>query len=140
VDTARARLATLLRLAAPDIVRALAEEAARSVSSETSSVRSSPDEYETWIARLLPRALDAVGAEDGERAQLLASLAQESGASVRVVPPVARVGLLSIGLRLARGHVERTLAGQPEAAAILREFDLFAAALRASVVPMSARS
>lgn len=141
MNTARIRLSTLLRLGSPQIIRLLAEEAARAANAEDAAVRTSADEYEAYISRLVPRALDAVGADDRERTRMLASLAQtNAGVPIRPVPPVARVGLLSIGLRVSREHIERTVAGTPEADAILAEFDLFARDLRASAAQLAARS
>jgi hypothetical protein len=141
MEVARARLATLMRLAMPDIVRAVAEEAARSTNTASAVVRSTAQEYETWIWRFVPRAIEAIGSDDQHRAALLGSFAMvESPPTVRPVPPLARVGLLSIGLHLAREHVERLVGNTPEAADVLREFDLFDVALRASVAPLAARS
>ncbi|HEY3217463.1 MAG TPA: hypothetical protein VGK15_00080 [Candidatus Limnocylindria bacterium] len=141
MNAARVRLSTLLRLGAPEIIRMLAEEAAGAANAEGSRLHTSADEYEAFLARLVPRALDAVGANDRERPAMLVSLARgETGVPIRPVPPVARVGLLSIGLRVSREHVERTVAGQPEAAAILKEFDDFARDLRAALAPLAARS
>jgi hypothetical protein len=141
MNAARIRLSTILRIGAPDIIRLLAEEAARVSSRDASPRRSGADEYEALIARFVPRVLDAVGAEDRARAQMLASLAQPGPeAAVQPVPPLAQVGLLSIGLKVGREHVERTVAGQPEAAAILGEFDLFGVALRGTLNPLPAKS
>jgi hypothetical protein len=39
---------------------------------------------------------------------------------------------------VSREHIERTVAGTPEAQAILAEFDLFARDLRASATPIAA--
>ncbi|HKW77741.1 MAG TPA: hypothetical protein VJQ09_01505 [Candidatus Limnocylindria bacterium] len=137
MNAARVRLSTLLRLAAPDIIRALAEEAARSTNAQGASA----DEYEVFLARFTPRALDAVGADDQRRSQMLAAMSMvDGGVPVRPVPPVARVGLLSIGLRLGREHIEKITVGDPDSGAVLREFDLFGAALRASVAPLAARA
>jgi hypothetical protein len=141
MNAARVRLSTLLRLGGPEIIRMLAEEAATAASSQDAPSPTSADEYEAFLARLVPRALDAVGAGYRYRPAMLASLARgETGVPIKPVPPVARVGLLSIGLRVAREHVERTVAGQPESDAILKEFDLFAWDLRAALAPISARS
>ncbi len=140
MNAARIRLSTLLRLGSPKIIRLLAEEAARAANAEDAPQRTGADEYEAYIARLVPRALDAVGADDRERTAMLKSLAEANGGvAIRPVPPVARVGLLSIGLRVSREHVERTVAGSPEAAGILAEFDLFARDLRAVTAPLGTR-
>src|SRR6266852_2675522 len=117
MNAARIRLSTIMCLRAPEIVRLLAEEAARASNMEGSPRRSSADEYEALIARSMPRVLDAVGADDRARAQMLESLAQPTPVPVQPVPPLARVGLLSIGLKVSREHVARTVAGQPEAGA-----------------------
>jgi len=140
MNAARIRLSTLLRLGSPQIIRLLAEEAARAANAEDAPVSTSADEYEAYISRLVPRALDAVGADDRERAIMLASLAQtNAGVPIKPVPPVARVGLLSIGLRVSREHIERTVAGTPEADAILAEFDLLARDLRVASAPLATR-
>jgi hypothetical protein len=141
MNAARIRLSTILRLGAPDIIRLLAEEAARASNMEGSPRHTSADEYEALIARFVPRVLDAVGSDDRARAQTLATIVQPApDVAVQPVPPVARVGLLSIALKVSRGHVERMTAGQPEAAAILAEFDVFAAAMRAALSPLPAKS
>jgi len=140
MNAARIRLSTIMRLRAPEIVRLLAEEAARASNMEGSPRRSSADEYEALIARSMPRVLDAVGADDRARALMLESLAQPTPVPVQPVPPLARVGLLSIGLKVSREHVARTVAGQPEAGAILAEFDLFAVALRSALSGLPAKS
>jgi len=141
MNPARARLATLMRLAMPDIVRAISEEAARSTNTASAVVRATAQEYETFLWRYVPRTIEAIGSDDAERAALLGSFAMiETTATVRPVPPVARVGLLSIAMRLARDHVERLAGEGQEAEELLREFDLFAAALRASVAPLAARA
>src|SRR5258705_13733832 len=140
MNAARVRLSTLLRLGAPELIRMLAEEAASAATAEGSPHPTSADEYEAFLARLVPRALDAVGASDRDRAVMLASLAQgQTGVAIKPVPPVARVGLLSIGLRVSREHIERTVAGQPEAGMILKEFDDFARDLRSALAPLAAR-
>ena len=141
MNSARVRLSTLLRLGAPEIIRMLAEEAASAATAEGPGLRTTADEYEAFLARLVPRALDAVGAGDRERTVMLVALARgETGVVIRPVPPVARVGLLSIGLRVSRDHVERTVAGQPETDAILKEFDMFARDLSAALAPFAATS
>jgi hypothetical protein len=141
MNAARIRLSTIMRIGAPEIIRLLAEEAANASNMEGSPRRSGADEYEALIARSMPRVLDAVGADDRARAQMLESLAQPAPAvPVQPVPPLARVGLLSIGLKVSREHVERTVAGQAEAGAILAEFDLFAAALRGALSGLPAKS
>ena len=83
-------------------------------------------------ARML-RALDAVAADDEVRARTLASLAAADPAGpVPPIPPLARVGLVAIGLHLARAHVERAAAGRPDAAELTRELELLDAAVRAA--------
>jgi len=140
MNPARARLATLLRLAMPDILQEVAEEAARSTNAASAIVRATAQEYETWMWRFVPKAIEAVGADDQQRAAILASFAMvESNSTVRPVPPVARVGLLSIGIHLGRAQIERLAGEGPEADALMREFDLFTAALTASVAPLAAR-
>ena len=141
MNPARARLATLLRLAMPDILQEVAEEAARSTNAASAVVRATAQEYETWIWRYVPKAIEAVSADDEQRAAILASFAMvEANPTVRPVPPVARVGLLSIGIRLAREQIEKLAGDSAEADPVLREFDLFAATLRTSVAPLAARS
>ena len=140
MNTARVDLSILLRRASPDIVRALAEEAARSISLKGAVRGATPEVYEAWLNARMLRALDAIAADDDVRARTLASLAVPDPATpVPPVPPLARVGLVSIGLHLARAHVERATAGRPDAAEIMREFDLFDAALRASYAAIAPR-
>jgi hypothetical protein len=56
--------------------------------------------------------------------------------SVPSVPVLARVGLLAIGLRLAREELRAATKRAPEAAALLLEFDVFAEVLRAALAPL----
>jgi hypothetical protein len=140
MNPARMRLATLLRLAMPDILQQVAEEAARSTNTAGAVVRATAQEYETWMWRFIPKALEAVSVDDQQRAAILASFAMvESTPTVRPVPPVARVGLLSIGVRLGREQIERLAGDSPEAPEIMREFDLFVATLRASATALATR-
>jgi hypothetical protein len=141
MESARARLATLLRLAMPDVLQEVAEEAARSTNAAGAVVRANAQEYEAWMWRFVPKAIEAVSANDQQRASILASFAMvESSPTVRPVPPVARVGLLSIGVRLGHEKIARLAGEGAEADAVMREFDLFVAALRASVATLAASS
>ncbi|TMC55303.1 MAG: hypothetical protein E6J19_13310 [Chloroflexi bacterium] len=141
MNSARMRLATLLRLAMPEILQQVAEEAARSTNAASAVVRATAQEYEAWMWRYVPKAIEAVSADDQQRGAILGSFAMiESNPTVRPVPPVARVGLLSIGVRLGRERIEQLAGDSPEAAEVMREFDLFTAALRASVATLVALS
>ena len=138
---ARARLATLLRLAMPDILQQVAEEAARSTNTVGAVVRATAQEYEAWMWRYVPKAIEAASADDDQRAAILASFALiETNPTVRPVPPVARVGLLAIGVRLGREQIERLAGTSADAALVMSEFDEFVTALRASVSALAARA
>ena len=140
MNSARVDLSIILRRASPDIIRALAEEAARSITVDGSTSGANVNDYEAWMNTRMRGALDAVAADDDQRARTLMSLAAaDPGASVRPIPLLARVGLLSIGLRLARAQTERATVGQADAAEIMREFDLLDAALRSSYAAFAAR-
>jgi len=134
MSPARQRLATLLRLAMPSILQQLAEEAARSTNAAGAVVRTTAQEYENFMWRYIPKAIEAVSADDQQRATILGSFAMiEPNPTARPVPPVARVGLLSMGIRLGREQIVQLAGEGPDAAELVREFDLFVASLQASV-------
>lgn len=129
IDTPRDVLSAILRRAAPAIIALIAGEAAR-------SNRAGPDDvaaYTAWMNAASALALDAVAAEDTQRLRILASFAEIDVDSVRPVPPVARVGLLEIGLRLADAEVRQAVASRPDGADVHSEFRRFADELRAAL-------
>ncbi|HET7699682.1 MAG TPA: hypothetical protein VFM06_02310 [Candidatus Limnocylindria bacterium] len=136
MDADRVRLSILVRRAAPEIVRALVEEAARSTSADSATAAERRELLADRIARGLPVALDAIAADDVLRSRLLASLAERASANEPVaIPPLVRAGLVAIGLRLAREHLARAVAGEPGADGVLRELDTYAAAVREAIAP-----
>ncbi len=136
MDADRVRLSILVRRAAPEIVRALVEEAARSTSADSATAAERSALLAGRIARDMPVALDAIAADDVQRARLLSSLAEHMSADEPVaIPPLVRAGLLSIGLRLTRERLSRAVAGEPGADGVLRELDTYAAAVREAILP-----
>ena len=128
IETPRDVLSAILRRAAPRIIGQIADEAARSVHApETVSA------YVAWMNLVAPIALDAIAADEPQRARLLAEFAGVEVDSVRRVPPVARVGLLEIGIRLAHAEVEHESSSRPDAIEIQAEFRRFADQLRTAL-------
>lgn len=91
------------------------------------------------MARMTPTILDLIAADDQTRARVLPALTLRELEDLHLprIPPVARVGLLEIGIRLGRAEVAAAAQGRPDAAAILREFDAFATQLRAATMSAS---
>ncbi|HZP96993.1 MAG TPA: hypothetical protein VFC31_11720 [Candidatus Limnocylindria bacterium] len=79
-------------------MRQVVDEAARSSGARQGDIRA----YEALMRQLAPAMLDAIAARDDERARAFTALATADIDGMRSVPPVARVGLLEIGLRLDR--------------------------------------
>ena len=75
-------------------------------------------------------------ADDATRSRVLQALTLRELEDLRVplIPPVARVGLLEIGIRLGRAEVVAAAQGRTDGAAIIREFDTFATQLRAATM------
>ena len=85
------------------------------------------------MLEMTPPVLDAIAANDEQRATTLAALAvaqAEGTLPVPSVPPVVRVGLLEIGIRLGREVVAAAAAGRADGAAITHEFEILAGQLR----------
>jgi hypothetical protein len=133
----RAALSALLGRAAPQVMQSLALEAALSTTTTEAVAASTIEEYVTWLGTFVPYAVAAVAADDEARARVLASMRSVvPPTSVPSVPVLARVGLLAIGLRLAREELRAATKRAPEAAALLLEFDVFAEVLRAALAPL----
>src|SRR5438270_9820072 len=132
-EDARASLATILRRATPDIVVRVAQEAARS-SGATIDERQA---YETFLSAAAAPILDVVPADDGERERAFAAVLPRLALQrARTVPPVARVGLLEIGLRLARTEIARVAATDQDRAALERELAILGEQLWGAVTAM----
>ncbi len=117
---------------AHDIVHTLAVEAARATSQ-----RADPallPQYERWLRAFVPAALRVAEAEDAERPRLLDELLRVEPPAVQAVPPVARFGLLTVGVRFAREAVrEDAVARGIDANAMANEITQFANALAAQM-------
>ena len=125
----RLALSAILRPATPGIIKRIVEEAARSSGARIEDVKA----YETMMLEMTPPVLDAVAANDEQRATTLASLAigqAEGRLPVPSIPPVVRVGLLEIGIRLGREVVTAAAASRADGAAITHEFEVLAGQLR----------
>ena len=132
-EEARARLASILRRATPGIVVLVAQEAARS-SGATVDERQA---YETFMSSAAAPILEVVAAEDREREHAFATILPRLALQrARTVPPVARVGLLEIGLRLARTEIARVAATDDDRAALERELAILGEQLRGAVTAM----
>lgn len=131
---ARIRLSVILRSAAPLIIERIVAEAARSSGAGSDDVRA----YEALMRQLAPAILDAVAAGDDVRARTFEALATVDVDGMNRVPPVARVGLLEIGLRLARTEIDVASRGRPDGDSVLRELDVLAGQLRRALVSLGA--
>ena len=92
------------------------------------------------MLKLAPAVLDAVGADDPQRTRAFVALAITEVDGMRPVPPVARVGLLEIGIRLAHEHVLASVKGRPDAGSINAEFDVLADQMRSALVALGGMS
>lgn len=133
IETPRDILSAILRRAEPRIVGQIADEAARSVHAPETVAA-----YRAWMDSVAPIALDAIAADDAQRARLLAEFGTVDVDSLRTVPPVARVGLLEIGIRLAHEEIERETASRPDALEVQAEFRRFAEQLRLALTAAGA--
>jgi hypothetical protein len=127
-DDTRFALSAILRPATPGIIRRIVEEAARS-----SGTRDDVRAYEAMMLEMTPPVLDLIAANDEQRANALAALAvgqAEDRLPVPSLPPVVRVGLLEIGIRLGREVVATSVAGRADGPAIAHEFEVLAGQLR----------
>ncbi len=132
----RGALSLLLGRVAPNVIQSLAEEAARSATTEEAVADAVVEEYVTWLGTYVPYAIAAVGADDEARLRILGSMrAVVPATSVPAVPVLARVGLLAIGLRLARDELRAATTSAAVAATLDAEFDLFAQVLQAALAP-----
>ena|SRR5438105_5284424 len=132
-EEARATLATILRRATPHIVVLVAQEAARSSGASSDDRRT----YEAFLASAAAPILEVVPASDAERERAFATaLPRLVLQRARVVPPVARVGLLEIGLRMARTDIAREAASDDERVTLERELATLGDQLRAAVSAM----
>ena len=133
MDHTRSTLAAIVRRATPDIIVLIAQEAARSSGA-------SPDErrgYETFLSAAAAPILEIVDASDEERERAIASaLPRIALQRARAVPPVARVGLLEIGLRLARAEIARVADSDEQRVALEAELATLGAQLRGAVDAM----
>lgn len=130
----RIRLSVILRSAAPLIIERIVAEAARSSGAGSDDVRA----YEALMRQLAPAILDAVAAGDDVRARTFGALATVDVDGMNRVPPVARVGLLEIGLRLARTEIEIASRGRPDGDGVVSELDVLAGQLRSALVALGA--
>lgn len=129
IQTPRDVLSAIIRRAAPGIIDRIAEEAARSSRARPEDVA----RYRDWMNAAAPIALDAIAVDDAQRAGLMTAFAEVQADAVPPVPPVARVGLLEIGIRLAHEVVAAETAQRADAVEVELEFRRFAEQLRAAL-------
>lgn len=129
----RFALSAILRTATPVILRRVVDEAARSSAATPDDVRA----YERLLRELTPTVLDAVAANDEVRLRTFMSLRDTQFSNVKPVPPVARVGLLEIGIRLGSNEVANAVKGRTDAARIEQEFEILVAQLRGAALAFS---
>ena len=129
IETPRDVLSAIIRRAAPGIIARIAEEAARSNHAGPDQVAA----YTMWMNAAANVAIDAIAADDPQRLRILAAFGEMQVDTIRPVPPVARVGLLEIGLRLAEDEVQRAVASRPDSVDVHLEFRRFGEELRAAL-------
>ena len=131
-EEARLALSAILRPVTPGILKNIVAEAAKTSGSSPQDLGT----YEALMAQMTPAVLDVVAADDVTRSRALQALTLRELEDLHVpdIPPVARVGLLEIGIRLGRAEVVAAAQGRPDGAAIIREFDTFATQLRAATM------
>ena len=125
----RLALSAILRPVTPGIIRNIVDEAARASGASPNDLRA----YDAMMQAMTPAVLDVIAADDSARASLLASLAMQQAEGripVPPVPPVVRVGLLEIGIRLGRMEIAAATSARPDAKEIMREFEILADQLR----------
>lgn len=132
----RFALSAILRVATPGIIRRIVEEAARSSGATPDDVRA----YERFITEMTPAVLDAVAANDEVRLRTFMSLADTQVSNIKPVPPVARVGLLEIGIRLGHTEVTAAVKGRSDATRIEQEFEILVSQLRGAALAFSGPS
>lgn len=133
IDPARSTLAVLVRRVTPDIVVLIAQEAARASGASLDERRS----YEAFLSAAAAPILAVVEQPDAERERAFAAVLPRLALQrARVVPPVARVGLLEIGLRLARTEIARQATSDAERLALERELATLGDQLRGAVHAM----
>jgi len=118
-------LSAMLRRAAPTIITRVADEAAASAGKP--ELR---DVYVALMEACAPDTLDAIASNDRERARLLSTLVTTDVAGMPPVPPLARAGLVEIGLRLAYDIVARETATHPDGGLVESEFVVLAHQMR----------
>ncbi|OLC58131.1 MAG: hypothetical protein AUH85_01475 [Chloroflexi bacterium 13_1_40CM_4_68_4] len=128
----RVALSAILRPATPGIIKRVVDEAARSSGAHPDDIRA----YEALMRDLAPAVLDAIADDDAQRTRTFVALAIHEVDGMRPVPPVARVGLLEIGIRLGREHVVAAVKGRPDAASISAEFETLAEQMRSALVAL----
>jgi hypothetical protein len=129
----RFALSAILRAATPSMIRQIVEEAARSSGATPDDVRA----YERVLHDKIPTVLDAVAANDEVRLRTFMALRETQTSGIRPVPPVARVGLLEIGIRLGSAEVTNAVKGRADAARIEQEFETLISQLRGAALAFS---
>jgi hypothetical protein len=138
-ETNRTALAAALGASVDGILVRLAEEAARSSTLGSEPESEVVDSYLDWMRAFVPAALDAAAADDQHRAELLKRWATTTPPThLRAVPPVARRGLFTLGIRLAREEVAAyaRATGKSESA-LVNEMDRFTEAMAATLAARS---
>jgi hypothetical protein len=127
-------LSAVLRRAAPSIITRVADEAATSAGRP--EMRPA---YVAFMEACAPDVLDAVASNDRERTRLLATLATTDVADTPSVPPLARAGLVEIGLRLGYDVVAREAAAHPDGGLIESEFMVLAHQMRDALATVAGK-
>jgi hypothetical protein len=132
-DDPRFALSAILRPAVPGIIKRIVDEAVRSSGASSAEARA----YEALMLEMTPPVLDAIAASDERRLMVMAGLAQgqaEGTLPIPAVPPVARLGLLEIGVRLGREEVTAATRDRADGPSIMREFEILVGQLRAATM------
>jgi hypothetical protein len=122
--TARAAAAGLLRERAPSILPLVVAEATAGGTSERDTL-DLQERLTAFLERRIPRWVEALGAEDGERHDAIGRLIDSDTVAGDRIPPVVLLGTVAIGYRLIEAEIRKADAAGFTADELCAEVDLF---------------
>jgi hypothetical protein len=102
--TVRAAAGALLRERAPLILPRVVEEAAVGNASESETLELRRN-LKAFLDRRIPRWIDALEADSGERSHAIRRLIETDAAAGEQIPPVVLLGTVAIGYRVIEAEV-----------------------------------